>query len=76
LADPVVWSEPWVEPNLAHGLRSLSDVQRTAVVLHHSLAWTYQEIAELLDVSVSSVRKHIERGMAKLRLTLGVKSDA
>jgi DNA-directed RNA polymerase specialized sigma24 family protein len=75
LAEPAVWTEPWVEPHLAAGLRALSDLQRTAVILHHSLSWTYPEIAELLDVSVSTVRNHIGRGMAKLRLTLGVDAD-
>jgi DNA-directed RNA polymerase specialized sigma24 family protein len=74
-AESTVWSEPWVEPHLAAGLRALSDLQRTAVILHHSLSWTYPEIAELLDVSVSTVRNHIDRGMAKLRLTLGVDAD-
>jgi RNA polymerase sigma-70 factor (ECF subfamily) len=74
-AESRVWAEPWVEPHLAAGLRALSDLQRTAVVLHHSLSWTYPEIAELLDVSVSTVRNHIDRGIAKLRLTLGVDAD-
>lgn len=75
LSESIGWSEPWVEPHLASGLRSLSDLQRTAVVLHHSLSWTHLEIAQLLDISVSTVRNHIDRGMAKLRLTLGVDAD-
>ena len=75
LVEPVQWPDPWVEPDLEKGLAKLSDLQRTTVVLHHSFAWTYQEIAELLDVSVSTVRSHIERGMQKLRSALRVVVD-
>jgi RNA polymerase sigma-70 factor (ECF subfamily) len=64
-----------VEPQLEAGLARLSELQRTTVVLHHSFAWTHQEIAELLDLSVSTVRSHIERGMDKLRSALRVAVD-
>jgi RNA polymerase sigma-70 factor (ECF subfamily) len=66
------WHEPWIEPGLETGLASLSATQRTTVVLRHSFGWTYQEIAELLDVSVSTVRNHLDRGMEKLRTALKV----
>jgi DNA-directed RNA polymerase specialized sigma24 family protein len=75
LVEPVAWTEPWVEPNLEKGLACLSDLQRTAVVLHFSFAWTYGEIAELLDMSISTVRNHIDRGMQKLRSSLRVAVD-
>jgi RNA polymerase sigma factor (sigma-70 family) len=75
LAEPAQWSDPWVEPNLEKGLARLSDLQRTTVVLHHSFAWTYLEIAEVLGVSVSTVRNHIDRGMQKLRSALKVVVD-
>lgn len=64
--------EPWVEPGLVAGLELLSDSQRVAVVLRHSFEWSLPEIAELLEVSVSSVRSHLERGMNKLRSALEV----
>ena len=67
--------EPWVEPHLDMGLRTLTEHQRVAIVLHHSFGWTYQEVARLLDLSVSSVRNHIERGMQKLRSVLEVTVD-
>ncbi len=67
LVEPAEWHDPWVEPNLQSGLARLSDSQRTAVILHHCFAWTYQEIADLLEVSVSTVRNHTDRGMEKLR---------
>ena len=69
------YNEPWAEPALEGGLARLSDNQRVAVVLHHSFAWTYEEVAELLEISVSSVRSHIARGMSKLRAALEVVVD-
>ena len=69
------YSEPWAEPALEGGLARLSDAQRVAVVLHHSFSWTYEEVAALLEISVSSVRTHIARGMSKLRAALEVVVD-
>lgn len=67
--------EPWIEPELEASLSALSDQQRVAVVLRHSFEWTLDEIAELLDVSVSSVRTQLDRGMKKLRNALEVTVD-
>ncbi len=75
LSEPPTWDEPWVEPSLEAGLDTLSDMQRVAVVLHHSLGWTQEEISDLLEVSTSTIRNHIERGMAKLRSVLRVAID-
>jgi RNA polymerase sigma-70 factor (ECF subfamily) len=69
---PVESSVPWVEPGLEHGLRRLSDRQRTAVVLRHSFGCTYDEISQIMGISISSVQKHIERALAKLRRRLEV----
>lgn len=66
------YDDPWVEPALEAGLSRLSEHQRVAAVLRHSFEWTYDEIAELLDISVSSVRNHLERAMSKLRDALEV----
>lgn len=65
-------SEPWVEPGLPDALARLSGRQRTAVVLVHSFGWTYVEVAGVMGVSVSTVRNHVARGMAKLRAALEV----
>lgn len=65
---------PWVEPGLPAALSRLSDLQRQSVWLVHGFEWTLTETAELLGVSVSSVRKHLERGEKKLRRALGVTS--
>lgn len=62
---------PWVEPGLPEALSSLSPQQRTVVWLVHGLSWTQAETAGLLDVSPDTVRTHLERGMSRLRKTLG-----
>ena len=62
----------WVEPELLSGLGELTEAQRTAVVLVHAYGWTHPEVAELTGVSASSVQTHLDRGLAKLRRTLGV----
>lgn len=67
--------DPWVEPGLERALGGLTEPQRVAVILHHCFEWTYQEIADLLGIKVSSVRNHLERGINKLRVTLGVVPD-
>ena len=64
-------SDPIVEPALPKAMAKLSTRQRTAVVLVHCFAWTPAEVAEFLDVSVSTVRNHLDRGMKRLRATLG-----
>ncbi len=51
-------------------------MQRTVTVLVHGFGWTQREVAELLDVGLSTVQKHLERGLDKLRKALGVEIDA
>ncbi len=58
---------PWVEPGLPGAMARLSESQRTAVLLIHGFEWTYAEVAELWGVSLPTVQKHADRGMAKLR---------
>ena len=69
-------SEPWFEPGLLSGLRELSRNQRVSVVLVEGFDWTQHEVADLLGISRSSVQKHRERGLRRLRETLEVRSDA
>ncbi len=65
-------SLPWVEPALEPALRRLSDRQRLAVVLRYSFGYTYDEIAHVMGVSISTVQKHAERALVKLRRRLEV----
>ena len=72
---PAVPSEemPWVEPGLPRALSRLSEKQRVTVLLVHSFGWTYAEVAELMEVSLGTVQSHMNRGMRRLRTTLGEK---
>lgn len=63
---------PRFEPGLAPALEELTEPQRVAVVLVHGLGWSLRETADVLDVSVSTVRTHVHRGMTKLRTALKV----
>lgn len=66
---------PWVEPKLLDALTALTEPQRVAVVLAKGHEWQLHEIASLTGVSVSTVQTHLERGLAKLRLALGVEEE-
>jgi RNA polymerase sigma factor (sigma-70 family) len=63
-----------VEPELQHALASLTEHQRTAVVLAHGFGYTHAEIADILGISRSTVQNHVERGLAALRRSLGASS--
>jgi len=67
---------PWIEPALPDCLNRLSANQRTAVLLVKGYGYTYREVAELLNVGISTVQQHVERALAKLRTGLGVTVDA
>jgi RNA polymerase sigma-70 factor (ECF subfamily) len=67
---------PEVEPALPAALTALSPAQRTAVVLVHVLEWSEREAAGLLGVDRSTIRRHCERGLAKLRAALEVGTNA
>jgi RNA polymerase sigma factor (sigma-70 family) len=67
---------PEVEPRLPAALNGLSASQRTAVVLVHVLGWTEREAASLLGVDRSTIRRHRDRGLEKLRATLEAPAHA
>lgn len=66
---------PDVEPALNRALARLTDRQRVAVLLVEGADWTYEDVAGLLGVSVSTVRKHLSRGLERLRRQMGVNVD-
>ena len=73
LFPPVAVSEmPAVEPRLPAALIQLSQSQRVAVVLLYALDWSEREAAEFLGVDRSTVRRHRDRGLKKLRKALEV----
>ncbi len=63
---------PNFEPGLLPALEGLSEPQRVAVVLVHAFGWTQADVAELLEISHSSVRTHIARALTKLQAALEV----
>jgi DNA-directed RNA polymerase specialized sigma24 family protein len=66
----------WVEPELPAALEQLSERERVATVLIEGFDWTYREVAEMTDLSISSVQSYRERGLQKLRAALGVTDGA
>ena len=65
---------PWYEPALPGLIEGLSDRERQVVVLLHAFEWSTGEIAELLDVSKSTVQTYADRALSKLRSGLGVQA--
>ncbi len=74
--EPSFNPQPWVEPRLPAALTALTERQRVAVVLVRGYQYTLREVAELLGSSVPTVQKHLDRGLAKLRIRLGVSEHA
>ncbi len=70
--DPAEADPPWIEPGLNGAMNHLTARQRVAVVLVRGFGYTLQEVGELLGVSSSTVERHIERGLRKLRRELEV----
>ena len=64
--------EPWVEPGLPAALAKLPEQQRVVVALLHGYQWSMSEVADLLNVSKSTVQSYAERGLRRLRKKLGV----
>ena len=63
---------PDIDPRLPAALGRLSRMQRVAVVLLYVEELSERETAEALGLSRATVRKHAERGLAKLQRALGV----
>jgi hypothetical protein len=60
-------SFPRVEPGLLPALSRLPEQQRTVVVLVHGFSWRQSEVAELMGISPSTVREHLQRALGRLR---------
>jgi DNA-directed RNA polymerase specialized sigma24 family protein len=61
-----------VDPGLIPALSRLSEQQRTVVVLVHGFGWSQSEVAEVLDIAVSTAREHLSRALRHLREELVV----
>ena len=58
---------PDIEPSLVPALEQLTEQQRIVVLLVTGLQWRRSEVADLLDLSHSTVRTHLRRGLDHLR---------
>lgn len=52
---------------LADALRSLPDVQREAVLLHHFYGYKNREIARMTGASYAAVKSRVKQGLRKLQ---------
>jgi DNA-directed RNA polymerase specialized sigma24 family protein len=73
---PTAYELPEFEPALVPALLALSPAQRSVVWLVEGCGWGLTDTARMLDVSVSTVRNHLARGMKHLRATMEVTTDA
>jgi DNA-directed RNA polymerase specialized sigma24 family protein len=69
---PVGAAENGFEPGLPKALNALSERQRAAVLLVHAWGYPLSEAAQVLGLSVSSLRNHLGRGLTRLRRNIGV----
>ena len=70
---PSKFPERWhldEDSSLFNSLSSLSEAQRVSVLMVHGHQWTYAEVAEALECSVTAVTNHVHRGLATLRRQL------
>ena len=63
---------PDVEPRLPGAIASLPERQRIVITLVYGHEWTLSEVADLLGIAKTTVQNHAERGLARLRKSLGV----
>lgn len=75
LESPSPAYQPSVEPELVEALGELTDQQRAAVFLVHGCGWGHAAVAEVLEVTPSTVATHLQRGTARLRELLEVSVD-
>lgn len=60
---------------LQKAIKKLSQNQMTAIVLKYFHEKSTDEIAEIMNCSVSTVRTHIFRGLTGMKMDLGLKED-
>lgn len=65
-----------IAPEVQPALARLSEQQRASVVLVHGYALSQRHAAEVLGISISTLREHLARGMERLRSDLEDRDDA
>jgi DNA-directed RNA polymerase specialized sigma24 family protein len=71
---PVI-PDHWTEPGLGRALEKLSEPERVAVVVTYCSDMTRSEAASMLQITEAALQKRAERGLARLRKSLGAQSD-
>ena len=66
VAEPSTTDSP-VDIDLQRALARLTAPQRVAIVLVHAHGHTYADAARIMDMPVTSVTNHVNRGLARLR---------
>ena len=56
-----------IQNMVQRGIQALPDEQRTALILRDLQGHTYEEIAEILDISLGTVKSRINRGRMALK---------
>ncbi|OYD07636.1 RNA polymerase subunit sigma [Paludifilum halophilum] len=56
-----------IASDIRQAIRRLPESQRTAVILRYLQDYTYDEIAEAMDLPLNTVKSHLFRGRKKLR---------
>lgn len=64
------------EPALIGALAALPPRQRAAVLLVHGYGYSLSEAAEQLGCRIRTLRHHLDRGLGKVRQSLGADDDA
>ena len=67
---PIQASSPPPDPGLAAALKDLPEGIRLPLVLHYAEGMSYQEIAQTLHLSQSTIRNRLRKGKEKLRKEL------
>lgn len=76
LTDPQdeAWSEPWEDTyhdlDLEHALAYLDVNERTTIILRFFEDRKLEEIAEIMEVGVNTVKSRLYRALKKLKITL------
>ena len=64
-----------VRDQLQRGFRHLDVEQRTALVLHHYLGYSFPEIADVLRIPIGTAKSRVYRGTVAMRAALSVDTD-
>ncbi len=63
-------SDPGARRQIEAAFAALPEQQREAVILHKLQGWSFEQIADSLQISVTAARIRAHRGYAKLRESL------